>query len=77
MAGVRVPDPQQPPGDAQTPLQLSLSLGAGVQGVPQLGQQPGRDAAAVNTPPASGRAPSRPRSLCRASLTGASSRRAA
>lgn len=39
--GVRVPGPQQPAGDTQAPLQLPLSLGAGVPGIPQLGHQPG------------------------------------
>lgn len=34
------PDLQQPPGNAQTPLQLSLLIGAGVQGALQLRYQP-------------------------------------
>lgn len=48
--GVRVPGLQQPPGNAQAPFQLPLSLGAGVQGVLQLGHQPRKDASAAQHP---------------------------
>lgn len=34
------PDLQQPPGNAQAPLQLPLPIGAGVQGALQLRYQP-------------------------------------
>lgn len=37
---VSVPDLQQPPGNAQAPLQLSLPLGAGVQGALHLCHYP-------------------------------------
>lgn len=85
--GVRVPGPQQPAARAQTPLQPPLSLSAGVQGIPQLGHQPGRGAPAAQLPgrPAPRcrpphRPPRDPRSrpaAQRAALTGASSPRAA
>lgn len=67
---VRLPGPEQPAGGSQAPLQLPLSLGAGVQGVPQLGQQPGRGAPAAQHPggPA-------PRSLPPRSLPGRGSHR--
>lgn len=51
--GARVPGSQQPPGDPQALLQLPLPLGTGVQGVPQLGHQPGEDTPELSTRAAS------------------------